>query len=63
MDEATTELGDMIIDTAEKHNYVVHIHTSPGGSSDISAAFPFVEKYGSVSRSTWYTWAAASVAT
>lgn len=45
-DEATLEIADKIADTAEKHNYIIHIHTSPGGNSDISAAFPFVEKYG-----------------
>lgn len=44
-DEATTELADLIVDTAEKHGYVIHIHTSPGGNSDISTAMPFVEKY------------------
>jgi uncharacterized protein len=45
-DEATQEQAELIVSAAEQHDFVIHIHTSPGGNSDISKAIPFVEKYG-----------------
>ncbi len=45
-DEEMTAQADRIVAAAEEHDFVIHIHTSPGGTSDISAAIPFVEKYG-----------------
>jgi uncharacterized protein len=35
-----------IFDVARKHNLVVHVHTSPGGSSDIDEVGQLVDSYG-----------------
>ena len=45
-DEATTELAEACFAAAEQHDLVFHLHTSPGGNSDISNFIPMVEKYG-----------------
>jgi predicted TIM-barrel fold metal-dependent hydrolase len=45
-DEETKELADLCFDTAEKHDYVFHFHTSAGGNSDINNFIPMVEAYG-----------------
>lgn len=45
-DEETAEIVEQCIQTAEQHNLVFHMHTSPGGSSDITNYIPFVERYG-----------------
>jgi predicted TIM-barrel fold metal-dependent hydrolase len=45
-DEATTELAEACFATAEQHDLVFHMHTSPGGASDISNFIPLVERYG-----------------
>jgi len=45
-DEPTKELMDLIYNTAKKNNYFVLLHTSPGGGSDISNAFKYIEHYG-----------------
>ncbi len=45
-DEETQQLWDDVVNVAEKFNYVFHLHTSPGGGSDIKNAFNFVKKYG-----------------
>jgi predicted TIM-barrel fold metal-dependent hydrolase len=43
--ECTPQL-DEIFDVARKHDLVVHVHTSPGGSSDIDEVGQLVESYG-----------------
>lgn len=43
--ECTPQL-DRIFDTARQHDLVVHVHTSPGGSSDIDEISKLVETYG-----------------
>ena len=45
-DESSRALWNQIVDTAEKHNLVLHIHTSPAGGSDISNALELVKDYG-----------------
>lgn len=45
-DEETNQIVDTIMDVAEKHDYVFHFHTSPGGASDINNFIPLIEKYG-----------------
>jgi predicted TIM-barrel fold metal-dependent hydrolase len=45
-DEPTKEQMDLIVNTAKKNNYFVLLHTSPGGGSDISNAWKFIENYG-----------------
>ena len=45
-DEKTLEIADKCMDVAEKHDYVFHFHTSPGGASDINNFIPLVERYG-----------------
>jgi predicted TIM-barrel fold metal-dependent hydrolase len=45
-DEATTELAEACFAAAEQHDLVFHLHTSPGGASDISNFIPLVERYG-----------------
>jgi uncharacterized protein len=37
---------DGIFDVAQRHNLVVHVHTSPGGSSDIDEIGHLVDSYG-----------------
>jgi predicted TIM-barrel fold metal-dependent hydrolase len=45
-DEATTELAEACLAAAEQHDLVFHLHTSPGGASDISNFIPLIERYG-----------------
>jgi predicted TIM-barrel fold metal-dependent hydrolase len=45
-DEAVLGQLDQIFATARQHDLVVHIHTSPGGSSDINEIGQLVERYG-----------------
>lgn len=45
-DEQAKGLWEKIVASAEAHNLVLHIHTSPGGGSDISNAIEFVKAYG-----------------
>jgi predicted TIM-barrel fold metal-dependent hydrolase len=45
-DEATTELAEACFAAAEQHDLVFHLHTSPGGASDISNFIPLIERYG-----------------
>jgi predicted TIM-barrel fold metal-dependent hydrolase len=45
-DEACQEQLDRIFGTAREHGLVVHVHTSPGGTSDINEVGQLVDKYG-----------------
>jgi len=45
-DAETTELAEACFAAAEEHDLVFHLHTSPGGASDISNFIPLVERYG-----------------
>ena len=45
-DEAVLGQLDKIFATAREHDLIVHIHTSPGGSSDINEIGKLVERYG-----------------
>jgi len=45
-DADTAEMWDAVITTAEKYDHVFHLHTSPGGGSDISNCIKFIRKYG-----------------
>ena len=45
-DEAVLSQLDKIFAAARQHDLVVHIHTSPGGSSDINEIGQLVERYG-----------------
>lgn len=45
-DAETTELAEACFAAAEQHDLVFHLHTSPGGASDISNFIPLVERYG-----------------
>ena len=45
-DEAVLAQLDKIFATARQHDLIVHIHTSPGGSSDINEIGQLVERYG-----------------
>ncbi|HEY2240283.1 MAG TPA: amidohydrolase family protein [Streptosporangiaceae bacterium] len=45
-DEAVLGQLDQIFATARQHDLMVHIHTSPGGSSDINEIGKLVERYG-----------------
>lgn len=45
-DEACTPQLDEIFDVAARHDLVVHVHTSPGGSSDIDEVGRLVDSYG-----------------
>ncbi|MBQ7738676.1 MAG: amidohydrolase [Desulfovibrionaceae bacterium] len=45
-DEETAAMWENIISVAEKHDYVMMLHTSPGGGSDVSNAIKFIYKYG-----------------
>lgn len=45
-DEACTPLLDEIFDAARQRDLVVHVHTSPGGSSDIDEVGRLVDTYG-----------------
>lgn len=45
-DPETKEMWEKIIDVAEKHGHVFHLHTSPGGGSDIGNCVKFIRAYG-----------------
>ncbi|NOY86436.1 MAG: amidohydrolase [Deltaproteobacteria bacterium] len=45
-DDDTKESWDAVLATAREHDYVLHLHTSPGGGSDVSNCIKFVRKYG-----------------
>jgi uncharacterized protein len=45
-DQDCTPQLDEIFDVAREHDLVVHVHTSPGGSSDIDEVGPLVDSYG-----------------
>jgi predicted TIM-barrel fold metal-dependent hydrolase len=45
-DEETATMWNTIIETAEKYDHVFHLHTSPGGGSDITNCIKFIRKYG-----------------
>lgn len=45
-DEACRPQLDAIFATAREHGHVVHVHTSPGGASDIDEVGELVERYG-----------------
>jgi predicted TIM-barrel fold metal-dependent hydrolase len=45
-DEPSAELWNMILDAAAEHDMPFHIHTSPGGGSDIDNALAMIRKYG-----------------
>jgi predicted TIM-barrel fold metal-dependent hydrolase len=45
-DQASTPQLDEIFDVAREHDLVVHVHTSPGGSSDIDEVGQLVDSYG-----------------
>jgi predicted TIM-barrel fold metal-dependent hydrolase len=45
-DPETKVMWESIIDTCERHGHVFHLHTSPGGGSDVSNAIKFVRTYG-----------------
>lgn len=45
-DEETKKLWESVVKVAEKHNYIFHLHTSPGGGSDVSNAIKFVRMFG-----------------
>lgn len=45
-DEETAAMWGAVIDTAEKHDHVLHLHTSPGGGSDISNCIKFIRSFG-----------------
>jgi predicted TIM-barrel fold metal-dependent hydrolase len=45
-DAETAELAEACFAAAEQHDLVFHLHTSPGGASDISNFIPLVERYG-----------------
>jgi predicted TIM-barrel fold metal-dependent hydrolase len=45
-DAESTELWNMILDAAAEADMALHIHTSPGGGSDIDNAIALIRKYG-----------------
>ncbi|MGH3786784.1 MAG: amidohydrolase family protein [Pseudonocardiaceae bacterium] len=45
-DQECTPLLDEIFHVAREHNLVVHVHTSPGGNSDIDEVGRLVDSYG-----------------
>jgi predicted TIM-barrel fold metal-dependent hydrolase len=45
-DEETKAMWDTIIATCVKYDHVFHLHTSPGGGSDVGNAIKFVRAYG-----------------
>lgn len=49
-DEPAAELWNMILDAAAQHDMPLHIHTSPGGGSDIDNALALVRKYGQTTK-------------
>jgi hypothetical protein len=45
-DKESEELWNMILDAAAKNDMPFHIHTSPGGGSDIDGALALIRKFG-----------------
>ena len=45
-DEESAELWNMILDAGAEHDMPLHIHTSPGGGSDIDNALALIREYG-----------------
>lgn len=45
-DEESAELWKMILDAGAEHDMPLHIHTSPGGGSDIDNALALIKEYG-----------------
>lgn len=45
-DEESSELWNMILDAGAEHDMPLHIHTSPGGGSDIDNALALIKEYG-----------------
>ena len=45
-DEKSAELWNMILDAGAEHDMPLHIHTSPGGGSDIDNALALIKEYG-----------------
>jgi predicted TIM-barrel fold metal-dependent hydrolase len=45
-DDETRELAEACFAAAEEHDLVFHLHTSPGGASDLNNYIPLVERYG-----------------
>ena len=45
-DDESAELWKMILDAGAKHDMPLHIHTSPGGGSDIDNAIALIKEYG-----------------
>ena len=45
-DPACTPALDTIFTTAQRHQLVVHVHTSPGGASDVDDVGQLVDRYG-----------------
>jgi predicted TIM-barrel fold metal-dependent hydrolase len=45
-DEPAAELWNMILDAGAEHDMPLHIHTSPGGGSDIDNALAMIRQYG-----------------
>tara|TARA_B100000315_G_scaffold65867_1_gene59787 strand:+ start:11201 stop:12049 length:849 start_codon:yes stop_codon:yes gene_type:complete len=45
-DDEAKALWNSVVEVAEKHKYIFHLHTSPGGGSDVSNAIKFVRFYG-----------------
>ncbi len=45
-DEESTPLWKMILDAAEENDMPLHIHTSPGGGSDIDNALALIKEHG-----------------
>ncbi len=45
-DEEAKTLWESVISVAKVHNYIFHLHTSPGGGSDVSNAIKFIRHVG-----------------
>jgi uncharacterized protein len=45
-DDETREVAEACLRAAEEHDLVFHLHTSPGGASDLNNYIPLVERYG-----------------
>lgn len=45
-DAETEEIADACFKAAEDNDLVFHLHTSPGGASDIGKYIPLIERYG-----------------
>jgi len=45
-DETDKKMWTAIVDTAEKYDHILTLHTSPGGGSDVTNAINFVKEYG-----------------